>query len=58
MIELLRQKKLQLQTAQRQSKKAARIGRYNWGDFHTDQHIKQLEREIQIIRASIKSSNT
>ena len=50
--DLLAQKRLQLKAARRESKKAAMRGRHNWGDFNRDQHIKALEREIQILRAN------
>jgi hypothetical protein len=50
--DLLAQKRLQLKTARRESKKAAMRGRHNWGDFYRNQHIKELEREIQILRAN------
>lgn len=50
--DLLAQKRLQLKAARRESKKAAMRGRHNWGDFHRNQHIKKLEREIQILRAN------
>jgi hypothetical protein len=50
--DLLAQKRLQLKAARRESKKAALQGRHNWGDFLRNQHIKELEREIQILRAN------
>lgn len=50
--DLLAQKRLQLKAARRESKKAARRGRHNWDDFNRNQHIKNLEREIQILRAN------
>jgi len=50
--DLLAQKRLQLKAARRESKKAAMRGRHNWGDFNRNQHIKELEREIQILRAN------
>jgi hypothetical protein len=51
--DLLAQKRLALKAARRESKKAARRGRHNWGDFNRNQHIKELEREIQILRANV-----
>lgn len=50
--DLLAKKRLQLKAARRESKKAAMRGRHNWGDFHRNQHIKDLEREIQILRTN------
>lgn len=53
--DLLAQKRLQLRAARKESKKAALQGRHNWGDFHHNQHIKELEREIQILRSNANS---
>ena len=50
--DLLIQKRLQLKAARRESKKAAMSGRHNWGDFYRNQHIKDLEREIQALKAN------
>jgi hypothetical protein len=48
--ELIAEKRAALREARRRSNKAALHGRHNWGDFHRNQHIKELEREIQILR--------
>ena len=54
----LAQKRLQLKEARRESKKAALQGRFAWLECirARNQHIKELEREIQILRAN-KSSH-
>jgi hypothetical protein len=48
--DLINQKRTALKEARKQSKKSAINGQHGWGDFYRNQHIKQLERELQALR--------
>ena len=51
---MIAEKKSQLKALRNDSKRNGTNGRYNWGDFHRNQHIKELVREIQILKSTPK----
>ena len=55
--ELLKQKRLSLKQMKRDSDKAAAQGRHSWADYYRNQHIKELSREIQLLKEKINKAN-
>lgn len=53
--EQIKQLRLQIKAAEKESKRASNSGRHNWGDFHRNQHIKDMRRELQVLRESLKT---